>query len=123
MATSKWGAADEIGAANYITPELVAKAAQLVKLGKTYHLGIETNSKPPVFPPRNFKIMVVQPGRAGIPGLGPNNALAADKGYEFLFVLGAARITGARCRPSSTRSPSARCRADWVWGGSGRPKV
>ena len=76
--TSKWGPADEIGAANYITPELIVKAAQLVKLGKTYHLGIETNSKTPAFPPRNFKIMIVQPGQAGIPGLGPNNATYND---------------------------------------------
>ena len=36
---SKWGPDDEIGAANYMTPELVVKAAQLVKTGKTYSLG------------------------------------------------------------------------------------
>jgi kynurenine formamidase len=75
---SKWGAADEIGSANYITPELVVKAAQLVKLGKTYNLGIETNSKTPAFPPRSFKITIVQPGQAGIPGLGPNKATYND---------------------------------------------
>jgi kynurenine formamidase len=75
---SKWGPADEIGAANYITPELVVKAAQLVKVGKTYHLGIETNSKTPAFPPRSFKITIVQPGQAGIPGLGPNKATYND---------------------------------------------
>jgi hypothetical protein len=46
VARSKWGPNDEIGAANYITPELVVKAAQLVKLGKTYPLGIETNARP-----------------------------------------------------------------------------
>ncbi|MDU6242126.1 MAG: cyclase family protein, partial [Bradyrhizobium sp.] len=37
---SKWGPQDEIGAANYITPELVVKAASLVKTGKTYPLGM-----------------------------------------------------------------------------------
>lgn len=37
---SKWGPNDEIGAANYMTPELVMKAASLVKTGKTYALGI-----------------------------------------------------------------------------------
>ena len=36
---SKWGPNDEIGAANYMTPELVLKAASLVKTGKTYALG------------------------------------------------------------------------------------
>ena len=75
---SKWGPNDEIGAANYITPELVMKAAQLVKVGKTYHLGIETNSKTPAFPPRSFKITIVQPGQAGIPGLGPNKTTYND---------------------------------------------
>jgi kynurenine formamidase len=75
---SKWGPADEIGAANYITPETIVKAAQLVKVGKTYHLGIETNSRTPAFPPRTFKITIVQPGQAGIPGLGPNKATYND---------------------------------------------
>ena len=75
---SKWGPADEIGAANYITPELVVKAAQLVKTGKTYALGIETNSKTPAYPPRGFKITIVQPGQAGIPGLGPSKTTYND---------------------------------------------
>jgi kynurenine formamidase len=75
---SKWGPTDEIGAANYITPELVVKAAQLVKLGKTYHLGIETNSKTPAYPPRTFKLTIVQPGQAGIPGLGPSKTTYND---------------------------------------------
>ena len=75
---SKWGPADEIGAANYIKPELVVKAAQLVKTGKTYALGIETNSKTPAYPPRGFKITIVQPGQAGIPGLGPSKTTYND---------------------------------------------
>jgi kynurenine formamidase len=75
---SKWGPKDEIGTANYITPELVVKAAQLVKLGKTYNLGIETNARTPAFPPRTFKLTIVQPGQAGIPGLGPNKTTYND---------------------------------------------
>jgi kynurenine formamidase len=75
---SKWGPKDELGAANYITPELVVKAAQLVKLGKTYNLGIETNSKTPAYPPRSFKITIVQPGQAGIDGLGPSKTTYND---------------------------------------------
>jgi kynurenine formamidase len=75
---SKWGPNDEIGSANYITPELVVKAAQLVKVGKTYNLGIETNSKTPAYPPRSFKITIVQPGQAGIPGLGPSKTTYND---------------------------------------------
>lgn len=33
---SKWGAADERGAANHMTPETVMKAIRLVKEGKVY---------------------------------------------------------------------------------------
>ena len=75
---SKWGPDDEIGAANYMKPDLVVKAAQLVKLGKTYALGIETNSKTPAYPPRGFKITIVQPGQAGISGLGPSKTTYND---------------------------------------------
>lgn len=75
---SKWGPTDEIGAANYITPELVLKAAQLIKTGKTYQLGIETNSKTPAFPPRSFKITIVQPGQAGNSGLGASKLTYND---------------------------------------------
>jgi kynurenine formamidase len=75
---SKWGPTDEIGAANYMTPELVLKAASLVKTGKTYALGIPVDSKTPAYPPRSFKITVVQPGQAGNAGLGPNKATYND---------------------------------------------
>jgi kynurenine formamidase len=75
---SKWGPNDEIGAANYMTPELVVKAASLVKTGKTYALGIPVDTKTPAYPPRSFKITIVQPGQAGSPGLGPNKATYND---------------------------------------------
>jgi kynurenine formamidase len=75
---SKWGPDDEIGAANYIKPELIVKAAQLIKTGKTYALGIETNIKTPAYPPRTFKITIVQPGQAGIPGLGTTKTTYND---------------------------------------------
>ncbi len=75
---SKWGPNDEIGAANYMTPELVVKAAGLVKTGKTYALGIPVDSKTPAYPPRTFKITIVQPGQAGIPGLGPTKTTYND---------------------------------------------
>ncbi len=55
---SKWGPADEVGAANYVTPERVVRAAQLVKTGKLYRLGAVTNAATPAFPPREYKIHV-----------------------------------------------------------------
>ena len=75
---SKWGPDDEIGAANYLKPELVLKAAQLVKTGKTYALGIPVDSKTPAYPPRTFKVTIVQPGQAGISGLGPTKTTYND---------------------------------------------
>jgi kynurenine formamidase len=75
---SKWGPTDEIGAANYLTPELALKAAQLVKTGKTYALGIPVDSTTPAYPPRGFKITVVQPGQAGNPGIGPSKTTYND---------------------------------------------
>ncbi|NNL84651.1 MAG: cyclase family protein, partial [Myxococcales bacterium] len=55
---SKWGPADEIGSANYVTPERVVRAAQLVKTGKLYRLGAVTSAATPAFPPREYKIHV-----------------------------------------------------------------
>ena len=75
---SKWGPDDEIGAANYMKPDLVVKAAQLVKTGKTYALGIPVDSKTPAFPPRGFKVTIVQPGQAGNSGLGPSKMTYND---------------------------------------------
>lgn len=68
---SRWGAADEIGALNNVTPARVLEAATLVKTGKVYSLAIETSSKTPGFPPRTFHLTVVQPMQAGGGTLGP----------------------------------------------------
>lgn len=62
---SKWGAEDEIGAANLITPERVRKAAQLVKEGRTQPLGIVIDSETPALEPRGLSLQVVQPGQQG----------------------------------------------------------
>src|SRR3954464_11634628 len=75
---SKWGPNDEIGAANYMTPELVLKAASLVKTGKTYALGIPVDSKTPAYPPRAFKITIVHLYSAGNAGLGPSKTTYND---------------------------------------------
>src|SRR4026208_1489965 len=76
---SKWGPNDEIGAANYMTPELVLKAAGLIKTGKTYALGFPVDSSMPAYPPRAFKITVVQPGQAGSPDRGPSKTTYNDE--------------------------------------------
>ena len=76
---SKWGANDEIGAANYLTPALALAAARLVKTGKVYSLGITVNTTTPAFPPRTCSIYIVQPGQVGAAtGLGPTNTTYND---------------------------------------------
>lgn len=78
---SKWGPDDEIGAANMITPESVAAAAKLVTTGKTYALGVETNSKTPAFGPRSWALAITQPGQVGGAGLGPTKTNYNDDIY------------------------------------------
>jgi len=46
----KWGATDEIGAANYMTPALALAAARPNKTGKVHSLGIAVNTTTPAFP-------------------------------------------------------------------------
>ena len=62
---SKWGADDEIGSANLVTPENTLKAAALIKQGKSMPLGIVIDSSTPAFPPRSLSLQVVQPGQSG----------------------------------------------------------
>jgi kynurenine formamidase len=75
---SKWGPDDEIGAANLITPESVAAAAKLVKTGKVYALGGETNSKTPAFAPRTWTTVILQPGQMAGTTLGPTKSTYND---------------------------------------------
>ena len=60
---SKWGEDDEIGAANYVTPEQVKLAASLVKKGESHGLGIVIEPGMPAYPPRYTQLQVVQPGQ------------------------------------------------------------
>jgi kynurenine formamidase len=75
---SKFGANDEIGNLNYITPEKTLAATKLVTKGKAYRLGIETNKDTPAFPPRTFSITVLQPGQIAGGSLGPSKTTYND---------------------------------------------
>lgn len=75
---SKWGPEDEKGAANLLNAQLALDAAKLVKTGKVYPLGVETNSKTPAYPPRSFNLTIVQPGQVGGSGLGPTKTTYND---------------------------------------------
>ncbi len=64
-APSKWGADDQIGSANLVTPENTLKAAALIKQGKSLPLGITIGPDTPAFPPRSLSLQVVQPNQQG----------------------------------------------------------
>jgi kynurenine formamidase len=78
---SKYGPDDQLGAANLLTPQLAMEAARLVKTGKTYALGVETNAQTPAFPPRTWSLTVVQPGQVGGGALGPTKTNYNDDIY------------------------------------------
>jgi kynurenine formamidase len=75
----KWGPTDEIGAANYLTPDLALQAARLVKTGKVYSLGINVNTTTPAYAPRTCSLYIVQPGQTGsAEGLGHTHTTYND---------------------------------------------
>ncbi|MBT3788103.1 MAG: cyclase family protein [Alphaproteobacteria bacterium] len=76
---SKWGKDDEIGAANYVTPEQVLMATKLVKKGKSHPLGIVVDPKMPAFPPRSTSLQIVTPGQHN----GRN--MAQDFGWDINY--------------------------------------
>jgi kynurenine formamidase len=87
---SKWGADDEIGSANLVTPERVAAAAALVKQGKSVGLGIVIDHTTPAFAPRALSIQVVQPNQQGgqrLTGFG-YNATYNDDVAQLWFGIG-----------------------------------
>jgi kynurenine formamidase len=75
---SKWGPDDEKGAANHLSPQLALEAAKLVRTGKVYQLGVETNSKTPAYPPRSFNLTILQPGQTAGGSLGPTKTTYND---------------------------------------------
>lgn len=62
---SKYGPNDEIGAANLLSAQGVLEAAKLIKTGKTYALGVETNKSTPAYPPRTWNMIILQPTQVG----------------------------------------------------------
>ncbi len=85
---SKWGADDEIGAANLVTPARVLAALKLVKQGKTHPLGIIIDSATPAFPPRGLSLQVVQPNQQGGNRLFAYNGSYNDDLAQLWFGIG-----------------------------------
>jgi len=75
---SKWGANDELGQFNQLGTNLTLKAAKLIKTGKTYRLGIETNNETPAPGTRTFNLTVLMPNQAPGQAMGENKFNYAD---------------------------------------------
>ena len=76
---SEWGIDDEIGAANYVTPEQVLMAVKLVKKGQSHPLGIVVDPKMPSFAPRTMSIQIVTPGQHN------DRKLEQDFGWDVVY--------------------------------------
>ena len=54
---SKWGAGDQRGSGNHMTPESVLKAARLIQTGKVFELGRVLNESMPMPAGRRFEVL------------------------------------------------------------------
>lgn len=74
---SEWGADDERGAANRITPQKVLEATQLIKEGRIYELGRVYEAGMPLFPGRHYSLTI--PGSPTGGPMGKNNVVYHDE--------------------------------------------
>ena len=70
-----WGAQDEAGASNWITPEKIMKALTYAKNGKVYELGHPYERTMPTSATRSYKLSVVDTG----PAAGTNKQLGNEE--------------------------------------------
>lgn len=75
---SRWGADDQVGAANLLTPQKMQEAARLVTQGRAYPLGIPVDRSTPAFPPRNIAVTVFMPGQEAGQTFGQNRMSYVD---------------------------------------------
>lgn len=72
-----WGAEDERGAANRITPAKVLEATRLIKEGRIYELGRIYEAGMPLFPGRHYSLTI--PGSPTGGPIGKNNVVYHDE--------------------------------------------
>ena len=77
---SKQGKDDQVGNANYITPQSVMQAVKLVKKGETHPLGITVYPGMPAFPPRTTAMQIVAPGQHN------GRSMARDFGWDITYL-------------------------------------
>jgi kynurenine formamidase len=76
-----WGAGDQAGASNWITPEKIREAVSLVKTGKVYELGYPYEPGMPLLGDRTYKMFIAPGDRSFGPDLvGNTEYLSASIG-------------------------------------------
>ena len=85
---SKYGAQDTLGALNELNPDKTKRAAELVKLGKTYALGVETGPGSPAYSPRTYNVTVLQLDDGMGTARGNNKATGNDDLMTFWMGIG-----------------------------------
>jgi kynurenine formamidase len=85
---SKYGAQDTLGALNELNPDKTKRAAELVKLGKTYALGVETGPDSPAYSPRTYNVTVLQLDDGMGTARGNNKATGNDDLMTFWMGIG-----------------------------------
>ena len=94
----RWGAEDQLGSLNLITPEIIQKAAGLVKTGQTYSLSVPLEANGPQWPlrPKMWRVTAFRSdpsggGSSGSPGDSPDN--------------GGVRVAGCVCATPAPAAP------------------
>lgn len=85
---SKWGANDEIGAANLLGPAKTLEALRMVKSGKVYGLGVASGRDTPAFPPRSVAVTVLAPNQIDGATFGSNKMSYMDDMVTGWFGVG-----------------------------------
>ena len=75
---SKYGAGDQIGAANNLSTEATLAAIKLISSGKVYSLGMEISRETPAFAPRGVAVTVFSPSQSGNKTIGNNSGSYND---------------------------------------------
>jgi kynurenine formamidase len=73
-----WGADDQAGASNWITPEKVLQAVGLVETGRVYELGQVYERKMPVFGDRTYSLVIPGGPTYNVP-FGKNSLIGNDE--------------------------------------------
>ncbi len=95
----RWGKEDERGAANFITPAAIVRAAGLIRTGRTFSLAIPLDQTGPVYPPRlppHHTMTITGADFASAPSLSPfgDSFIRFADDYIYMALQGSSQWDG-----------------------------